>query len=390
MKLKSSLILGFCLLLLTACSYQGKVNLPQETTDEEGQVQEAQAPKAEVEYVIEEFASGLEIPWDMAFTSEDRMLVTERPGRLRVIENGVLQEEPLHVFENVSSTGEEGLMSIALDPDYRKNHWIYLSWAYQTGDGMKVEVSRFEDLGNHIEKKLTVLRDLPAARYHAGCRIRFGPDGKLYITVGDALNKENAQDLKSLAGKILRANKDGSLPRDNPFEGSYIWSYGHRNPQGIDWHPETGQLYETEHGPSIFDGPAGGDEVNKIVKGGNYGWPVVSHDRNQEGMIAPLIQFTPAEPPGSLLIYSGKAFPQFKNNLFFGSLGGEGLMRIVLGENGTDILSADKMEEVNFGRIRTVIEAADGSIYFSTSNRDGRGHPDPSDDRIFRIRPIYR
>lgn len=342
-----------------------------------------------VDYEVEEFASNLEVPWSIAFTSPERMLVTERPGRLRVIEKGVLKEEPLHVFHEVSSTGEEGLMSITIDPNYERNRWIYLSLAYEKEDeGMKVKVLRFVDKQNRLEEESVIIDDLPAARFHAGCRLAFGPDGKLYVTVGDALNRQDAQDLESLAGKILRIDKDGSIPPGNPLNG-YIYSYGHRNPQGLAWHPETGDLYATEHGPSVFDGPAGGDEVNRIVAGGNYGWPLVSHDEKRDGTIPPLIQFTPAEPPGSLMIYSGENFPQFKHNLFYGSLKGEGLMRLILDPKDPNKISFnEKLPEVKFGRIRDVIEGPDGYIYFTTSNRDGRGNPAADDDRIFRIKPI--
>ncbi|MDH5596531.1 MAG: PQQ-dependent sugar dehydrogenase [Candidatus Peregrinibacteria bacterium] len=339
-----------------------------------------------VSYRTEEFAGNLEVPWGMAFTSDSRMLVTERPGRLRVIENGALKPVPLHIFPEVSSFGEEGLMSITLDPDYQNNHWIYLSLVYETEDKMILKVVRFTDMKDQLEDAMVIIDDLPAAKFHAGSRIKFGPDKKLYITVGDALDRNQAQKLDSLAGKILRLNKDGSIPDDNPFEGSAIWSYGHRNPQGIAWHPETGEMYSTEHGPSTFDGPRGGDEVNHIVPGGNYGWPLVSHDRNLEGMITPIVQFTPAEPPGSLMIYSGKLFPQFKNNLFFGSLKGEGLMRITLSETDPNhAVSTEKLFAGEFGRIRDIIEGPNGSIYFSTSNQDGRGDPKEGDDKIYKL-----
>ncbi len=338
-----------------------------------------------VEYEVEEFVGNLEVPWSMAFTSESRMLVTERPGRLRIIENGVLQEEPLHVFEEVSSTGEEGLMSVVVDPNYQRNKWIYLSLAYQKEGEMKVKVLRFVDKRTRLEEESVIADNLPAARFHAGSRLAFGPDSRLYVTVGDALNREDAQDLESYAGKILRMDTDGSRPFDNPLPG-HIYSYGHRNSQGLAWHPETGEMYSTEHGPSIFDGPAGGDEINRIVGGGNYGWPLVSHNEVREGTIPPIIQFTPAEPPGSLMIYSGNVFPQFKNNLFFGSLGGKGLVRVVLDPKDPDkVTFHEKLSEVSFGRIRDVIEGSDGFIYFSTSNRDGRGDPAANDDRIFRI-----
>lgn len=341
----------------------------------------------EVPFEVEEVVSGLRIPWSIVFTSADRMLVTERPGRLRVIDKGVLLEQPIHTFSEVSVGGEEGLMSLALHPEYAINQLVYVSYAYENREGMFVKVLRFRDGGDRLLDALTIIDRIPAAQYHAGCRLAFGPDGKLYITTGDATDRQIAQDLGSLGGKILRLNDDGSVPEDNPFPGSAVWSYGHRNSQGIAWTTD-GLLYSSEHGPSVFDGPAGGDEVNRIIKGGNYGWPLVSHERTLEGTIAPVITFTPAEPPGSLLAYSGKVFPQFRNNLFFGSLGGEGLMRLVMDANDPDkVVRYEKLAEVKFGRIREVVEGPDGLIYFSTSNRDGRGNPDASDDRIFRLQP---
>ncbi|OGG72727.1 hypothetical protein A3A38_03640 [Candidatus Kaiserbacteria bacterium RIFCSPLOWO2_01_FULL_53_17] len=347
----------------------------------------------EVAYTVEEVVHGLEVPWSIVFTSPTRMLVSERPGRIRVIENpstgsgqAALAEKPLHTFPEVSTGGEEGLMSLALHPSYASNKYVYASYAYQSERGMWVKVIRFRDNGDSISNITTIIDAIPAAQFHAGCELAFGPDGKLYITTGDATEREIAQDKDSLGGKILRLNDDGSIPSDNPF-GTAVWSYGHRNPQGISWNSE-GELYETEHGPSGFDGPGGGDEVNRIQKGGNYGWPLVSHERTQEGTIAPIALYTPAEAPASALIYSGNVFPQFKDNLFFGALRGEGLWRVVIDENDPDeIVGQEKLFDGEYGRIRDVAEGPDGSIYFSTSNRDGRGDPAASDDRIFRIVP---
>lgn len=337
---------------------------------------------------IEAIASGLDTPWDIVFTSPDRILVTERPGQVRAIEKGVLREAPIHVFDEVLENGEDGLMSITLDPEYPKNRFIYAALAYaENGEQLTVKVIRFTDTGEAFTEPFTVIDRIPAAKFHAGCRIAFGPDGKLYITTGDATNKDLAQDLNSLAGKVLRINKDGTVPEDNPFPGSAVWSYGHRNSQGLAWHPDNGLLYESEHGPSVFDGPAGGDEVNVIERGANYGWPLVSHEKTRAGMASPIVSFTPAEAPGSLMIYSGRVFPEWRGNLFFGALKGEGLMRIRLDANDPKKVAAyGKLREVSFGRIRAVVEGPDGNIYFTTSNRDGRGQPAPLDDRVFRIR----
>ncbi len=348
---------------------------------------EARASKRNPPIVIDVVATGLDTPWDLVFTSPERILVTERPGRIRIIENGELREKPLHVFSEVIEKGEDGLMSLALDPAYPENRFLYAAVAYSDGSALWVKVMRFVDTGDKLESPFVVIDRIPAAQYHSGCRIAFGPDGTLYITTGDATDKRLAQETGSLAGKILRINADGTIPSDNPFPGSAVWSYGHRNPQGLAWHSDNGLLYETEHGPSIIDGPAGGDEVNVIEQGDNYGWPIVSHDKNREGMVAPILTYTPAEAPGSLMIYSGRVFPEWRGNLFFGALKGEGLMRIRLDPHDPKkIAGYGKLRDVSLGRIRAVIEGPDGNIYFTTSNRDGRGKPAPLDDRIFRLR----
>jgi aldose sugar dehydrogenase len=336
------------------------------------------------EYKVVEVASGLSVPWSIVFTSPERILVTERIGNIRVIEIGNLLKTPLHTFSEVVSDGEEGLMSLALHPNYTSNKIVYASLAYMKNNMMIVKVVSFKDNGDSVSEVRIIMDDIPAAQYHAGCRLAFGPDKKLYITTGDAGNKNAAQDLNSLAGKILRVNDDGSIPSDNPFPNSAVWSYGHRNPQGIAW-DSAGSMFETEHGPSTFDGPPGGDEVNMIVRGGNYGWPLVSHERKLEGTISPILVYgSSAEAPASLLVYSGKIFTIWRDNLFFGALRGEGLMHIVLDRNNK-VTSYEKFKDINLGRIRDVAESPTGEIYFSTSNRDGRGKAASNDDRIFKI-----
>ena len=346
---------------------------------------ENRSDRSDVPYEIKVFVEGLYVPWSIVFTGPDRMLVTERNGSLRIIENGELLDKPLKVFD-VSSGGEEGLMGLALDPDYDKNKFIYLSYAYDNGDELNVKVVRYTDDGDKLTGENLVIDGLPAERYHAGCRLRFGPDGKLYITTGDAGERKLAQNINTLYGKILRINPDGTIPADNPFPGNPVWSYGHRNPQGIDWYPGTDILYSTEHGPSGFDGPGGGDEVNIIVKGKNYGWPVVSHRESKEGMVSPVLEYTPAIAPASGMFYRSDSIPQFKNNFFFGCLRGSGIMRVIIDENDPEkIISDEMMSDIDFGRIRDIAEGPDGAIYFSTSNRDGRGRVRDGDDKIFKI-----
>jgi glucose/arabinose dehydrogenase len=341
----------------------------------------------EVEFSLETVASGLFVPWSLIFTDTDRILVSQRDGGIRQIIGGELQDEALYIFDDVSSVGEAGLMGLEIDPEYSQNSYIYACYASSDSNGMKLNVVRLRDNVSALNFDQVVIENIPAARNHAGCRIKFGPDGKLYITTGDAQDKNLPQDLDSLAGKILRLNRDGSVPSDNPFAGSPVYSYGHRNPQGLAWNNETGQLYETEHGPSVFDGPAGGDEVNLIVAGGNYGWPLVSHDGILEGATSPLLTFTPAEAPGSAMFYSGSAFPQYTNKLFFGALRGSGIVVVEFARNNPEkVISYEKLD-VDVGRVRDVVEGPDGYIYFTTSNRDGRGNVRDGDDKIYRLVP---
>lgn len=342
-----------------------------------------------VQFRVETVASGLEVPWTIAFTPDGRVLFTERPGRVRVIENGSLRPEPLATIEDVEQTGESGLMGLTLHPQFAQNRFIYVAYAYR-GDGQRVRVVRFRETGDAVTDRKVIIEDIPAARFHAGTRARFGPDGKLYITTGDATQHEQAQQLDSLAGKTLRLNDDGSLPPDNPFVNQQgarpeVWSYGHRNSQGIAWQPGSGLQFQTEHGPSGFDGPGGGDEVNIVEKAKNYGWPTVHHEQSHEGMESPILLYTPAIAPASAMFYSSSAFPQFRGNFLFGNLKGECIIRVVL--DGRRVVSQERLLEGKYGRIREVAEGPDGAIYFSTSNRDGRGSPAQVDDRILRLVP---
>ncbi len=351
-------------------SDKARVNLPKSTSGE---------------FRIEEFVANLNVPWSIAFTSTDRALISERGGQIRVVEKGQLREKPLFVFNDIYGEQEAGLMGLTVDPDYTSNKFIYASYAYNKNGKPRIKVVRLEDQGDKAVLEKVIIDDILAAPYHDGSRIKFGPDRKLYITTGDATQKELAQKMDSPNGKILRLNPDGSIPNDNPFPGSPIYSYGHRNPQGITWDPISGAMWETEHGPSGFDGPGGGDEINLIKAGGNYGWPKVSHERDMAGAESPKLVFTPAIAPGGTMIYTGKLFPQFKNNLFFTGLRGEGVWRAVISDEG--IASFERMKEIDVGRVRDVLEGPDGAIYFLTSNRDGRGNPRTGDDKIYRIIP---
>ncbi len=353
--------------------------------------------KSVPKFRVETVASGLEVVWSIVFAPDGRMFFTERPGRVRVIENGKLRVAPFFTVPDIEPSGESGLMGMALHPNFAANHFIYLAYAYQDASkNQNVRVARYRETGAGLVDAKTIIEAIPASRYHSGTRLKFGPDGKLYITTGDATKQTRAQELDSINGKTLRLNDDGTIPNDNPFVNQKnarpeIWTYGHRNAQGMDWQPESGLMFQTEHGPTIIDGVSlfkrtGGDEVNIVEKGKNYGWAKISHTMRREGMEMPIIEYSPAVAPASGMFYRGNLFPELKNNFLFGTLKGEAIFRLVL--DGRRIVSQDKLLEKQYGRIREVAGGSDGSIYFSTSNRDGRGSPTKEDDRILRIVPI--
>lgn len=367
-------------LLTLACSYPAPGR---------GSGEVESSPQTQTSFKVETVIPNLEVVWSIVWAPDGRMLFTERPGRVRVYENGKLQPQPLFTVPDVEPRGESGLMGLILHPQFATNHLLYLSYAYNSG-GTLVRVVRYRETAGGLTDRKVIIENIPAAQFHAGCRLRFGPDGKLYITTGDATDRELAQQLNSIAGKILRLNDDGTVPTDNPFAGRQdarpeIWAYGSRNSQGIDFQPGTNLLWETEHGPSGFDGPGGGDEVNIIDKGKNYGWPVIHHRATRAGMESPVLEYTPSCAPGSGMFYRGSQLPAFKGNFFFGCLRGERIIRVVT--NGREVVSQENLLEHKYGRIRDIAEGPDGYIYFSTSNRDGRGNPASDDDRILRLVP---
>jgi glucose/arabinose dehydrogenase len=350
---------------------------------------EVAAASDDTRFRVETVASGLEVPWGFAWLPNKDLLFTERPGRVRIVENGKLRAEPVFVVPDVEPSSESGLMDITLHPDFAANNYIYLAYAYNKA-GKRDKVVRYKYASGKFTEPRVIIEDIPAAPNHAGMRCRFGPDGKLYVTTGDSTERAIAQQMNSLGGKILRLNDDGSVPQDNPFVGQAgarpeIWTLGHRNPQGIAWQPGSGLLFETEHGPSGFDGPGGGDEVNIVERGKNYGWPTIHHQQTQSGLESPLLEYTPSCAPASGMFYNGAAFPQFRGNFFFGCLAGRRIIRVVL--DGRKVVSQENLLAKTYGRIREMEEGPDGYIYFSTSNRDGRGSPAADDDRILRLVP---
>ena len=329
---------------------------------------------------VEVAATNLEVPWSMAFTPDGRLFVTERPGRVRILNFDSRTSELALTLDDTFGQGEAGALGLALDPDFGVSRLVYLYYTARAGGGAVNRLVRYREAGGRLGERVVLLDDVPASTIHDGGRIRFGPDGLLYVSTGDAATQSLSQSLGSLAGKILRLNRDGTSPRDNPF-GSPVYTYGHRNPQGFDWHPATGQLWASEHGST------GNDEINTLRPGANYGWPIIQGAATMPGMEAPLAFFNPAVAPSGASFYRGRAVPQFENNLFVATLRGTHLLRLQLDGAGARIVAQERLLEERYGRIRDVVLGPDGLLYLCTNNRDGRGNPEPADDRILRLVP---
>jgi glucose/arabinose dehydrogenase len=371
---------------------------------------------------IEEVASGLVVPWSLEFAPDGRIFITERTGRVRVIEAGVLREEPWAVLdvyaEDPDIKPESGLLGIALAPDFEETGHLYLMGTFRkrAGTGLvrlldrvyrkvvrvfsveraspwESRVYRLTDSDGRGTDARIIIDHLPAFYYHVGGALAFGPDGMLYLTTGDRLLPELAQDPGSLAGKILRYQPDGGIPEDNPIPGSPVYALGLRNPQGLAWHPETGDLFATDHGPTFLPqegGRWGRDELNLISPGSNYGWPIVAGREDDPRFERPLAEWTPALAPGGLAFYTGTEIPAWRGNLFASGLRGQQLRRIVLEVTCSElepwrISHEEAIYELEAGRIRAVRMGPDGHLYITTSNSDGRGVPDTGGDRLLRI-----
>lgn len=339
-------------------------NIPQVTPDKlTNQESQKDIP------LISTFVTGLEVPWALAHLPDGRVLVTERFGRVRLVGNdGKLNPKPIITIPQVKQTGESGLHGIALHPKYPEHPYVYLYYTYSSdNDSSLNRVSRFIFKNEQLLNEEVIVDQIPGAIFHDGGRIKFGPDGYLYITTGDALNPSLAQDKNTLAGKILRVTEEGRAAPDNPFD-TLIFSYGHRNPQGITW-DDKGNLWETEHGQTTTD------EVNFIEAGKNYGWPIIRGDQTQQGMVIPKIQSgSQTWAPAGAAFYNGY--------LYFGGLRGQALFQLHL-----DTLELKEHFKGQFGRIRDVVIGPDNILYITTSNKDGRGSPAPDDDKIIRVNP---
>jgi glucose/arabinose dehydrogenase len=334
------------------------------------------------EFRVVTVTRGLVHPWSLAFLPNGDMLVTERVGRLRIIRNGELAPSPVPGVPKVEPGGQGGLLDIALHPKFAENRLIFLSYAGAGEGGSGTEVARahlVDDALVDLERILEV-RPKSIGGRHFGSRLLFGRDGYLYVTVGERASKDRAQDLGDLAGSILRITDDGGVPTDNPFVDRpgarpEIYAYGNRNPQGLAMHPETGQIWEAEHGPR------GGDEVNILVAGTNYGWPVITYGRSYSGaqigegttradMVQPVLHWgLPSISPSGMAFYTGGNFPSWRGNMFLGALSGRALIRLVL--DGMEIVHEERLLEDLGERIRDVRQGPDGHLYLLTDSPKG-------------------
>ena len=343
---------------------------------------------------VEAWVTGLEAPWSLVFLPDGRALVSERPGRIRLIQNGHLEKSPYAVFEttrgasgagdlflNLFARGEGGLMGLAVHPKFPTEPYIYAMYTWRGVRGVRNRIIRLVDRGTHGVFDKIVLGGVPGALFHNGGRIAFGPDGMLYATTGEIFEMHMAQDLKAFGGKVLRIDPGGGIPSDNPFPNSPVWSYGHRNPQGLAWHPETGALYQSEHGPSGEVGFGAHDEINIIEEGRNYGWPRIVGAPGRAPYVDPIAMWpNTSVPPAGMTFHKGA--------LYVATLRSEALIRLRI--EGRRVLSIERLfagDEYDgvLGRLRDAVDGPNGHLYVLTSNRDGRGSPRPGDDKILRM-----
>jgi glucose/arabinose dehydrogenase len=331
---------------------------------------------------VETFADELEFPWGLAFLPDGRMLVTEKiPGTLRIVGKDGSKSEPLKGVPEVVADDQGGLLDVALDPNFVENNLVYLSYSERgEGDKAGTAVARGKLGTNGLENVELIFRQTPKTDdgLHYGSRLAFAPDGKLFVTLGERFKFAPAQNLASTLGKVVRINPDGSVPPDNPFVGredtlEEIYSYGHRNPQGAAIHPETGRLWESEFGP------LGGDELNIIEPGKNYGWPIVSWGKQYDGKEIPnpstrpefadaIKQWTPVISPSGMTFYTGDAIPAWKGNLLMSGLSSLGIVRLTL--DGDKIVDEERIKVGN--RIRHVVQGPNGAVYALTDQKNGK------------------
>ena len=358
------------------------------------------------DYRVVTVVEGLLRPYSMAWLPGGDMLVTEMPGRLRIVRDGQLLPEAVPGVPEVFYTGQGGLFEVVPHPNFSENRWIYLSYAKEEGDTSVTAVVRGRLENDRLSNVVEIFSPQATGFGHYGGKIVFDEDGYLFLTLGERqapargdLTAHPAQDLSNHHGVIVRLNDDGSVPDDNPFVGQAgalpeIWSYGHRSPQGLVIHPETGDLWESEHGPQ------GGDELNLIEPGNNYGWPVIGRGTNygsigspihgaigQRGMEQPIHFWVPSIAASGLMVYTGDKFPMWHGSIISGALAGEQLARLHMSDDYREVIVEETLA-YDMGRIRDVRQGPDGYIYLAISDGNGAGRGDFQPTEIVRLEPI--
>ena len=321
---------------------------------------------------VQILATNLEQPWAIDFAG-DRILVTEKSGMVRVVQSDILLDEPLATLRT-ADIFDGGLLGIAVHPDFSNNHLLYVYFTYEEDGKLWNKVLQITESENKLQDATTILDKIPASRFSNGGVLKFGPDEKLYVATGAGSDSSHdAQNIDSLAGKVLRINDDGTIPSDNPFSNSPVYSYGHSNPKGMAWN-DMGELYLTELGPTK------NDEINLIQPGKNYGWPEQQCSGSSDYVNA-VECYDPSIEPGGIVFYSGNQF-DFKNDMIMASMKPENLDRLKISSEGIEY---QKSILSGLGRIRDVAQGPDGYLYVITSNTDGKAFPDSDDDKLVRI-----
>ena len=339
---------------------------------------------------VETLVSGLDTPWDLAWGPDGAIWFTERAGRVSRVDPSGGEVTVVGEIE-VEERGESGLMGMAFHPDFETTPYVYFVYSYEAFGGEENRLIRMRYQAGVLMDAETLVDQIPGNVFHDGSRLTVGPDRLLYFTMGDAGDQDAAQDLESLSGKVLRVTLEGAPAPENPFD-SYVYSYGHRNPQGIVFNPLTGDLYVAEHGPGD------NDELMLVVEGGDHGWPSVhgfcDADVGTENdycdsheVVEPLRAWTPTIGISGLDYYGSDLIPGWRESLLVTSLIGETLWRLELLDEGTSLGDFEEILGDEYGRLRDVMVAPDGTVYVATSNRDGRGQAIADDDRILKITP---
>lgn len=355
-------------------------------------VQSGWGPAGTVAVKVETVASGLEVPWGLAFLPGGDVLVTERPGRVRLLSGGALVPQPVATVP-IGSSSEGGLLGIAAHPDFANNRQFYLYVTVDTPSGTpQNRIERWILSPDHRSAVLdrVIFDGIPSSVYHDGGRLRFGPDGMLYAGTGDARNPPNSQSLDTPAGKLLRLTPEGGVPDDNPFPGKPAFLLGIRNLEAFDW-KDAKTLYLADHGPSgEYLGRTGHDEVNVATAGQNLGWPDIYSCDTKQGMVTPVLTFVQAMPPGGAAIYTGNAISEWRGSFIIGTLGSKHLHRVVFDASDPRKLAQHEVyfqgdPPDGYGRLRDVIMGPDNQLYVTTSNCDGRGNCPADKDKILRL-----